>query len=126
MFVGAKSSLPPADVVRLLTVPGQMDMKIGSSDRVDRIFELGQQGLKFAYTQQPPRALPRVEGLTYFQISREAQIEEWNAVGNSLKLGIRLNEGRIVGNIQGQEKLTIRTAGGQAALQLTLFVTKSK
>src|SRR5262245_21033296 len=33
MFVGVKTTLPAEECVRLLTTPGQLDMKIGSSDR---------------------------------------------------------------------------------------------
>jgi type VI secretion system protein ImpJ len=105
-----------------LTKPGQLDMKIGSSDRVDDIFRLGQAGLKFAYNPRPPRALPSLPGLSYFQVSRESQAEEWQNVQKSLTLAIRLNENRIAGNIQGQRILTIKTGGQNTTLQFTLYV----
>ena len=34
---------------------GQLDMKIGSSEKVDRIFQMGAAGLKFAHQPTPPR-----------------------------------------------------------------------
>jgi type VI secretion system protein ImpJ len=99
-----------------------LDMKIGSSDRVDEIFRLGQAGLRFAHSPRPPRALPSVAGLTYFQVSRDSQLEEWQNVQKSLTLAIRLNENRIVGNIQGQRVLTIKTGGQTTTLQFTLYL----
>ena len=49
MYIGVQSPLSVDDCVKLLTKSGQLDMKIGSSDRVDEIFRLGQAGLKFAH-----------------------------------------------------------------------------
>jgi len=122
MFVGVQSPLSAEECNRLLTKPGQLDMKIGSSDRVDDIFRLGQAGLKFTYNPRPPRALPSLPGLIYFQVSRESQQEEWQNVQKSLTLAIRLNEGRIAGSIQGQRILTIKTGGQNTTLQFTLYV----
>jgi type VI secretion system protein ImpJ len=132
MFVGVQSPLAGEECIRLLTRPGHqgLDMKIGSGERVDEIFRLGESGLKFAHSPRPPRALPQVPGLVYFQVNRESQQEEWQNVQRSLTLAIRLNEARVVGNIQGQRVLTIRTgasagAGPTAPLQFTLFVLRS-
>jgi len=122
MFVGVQSPLIAEECNRLSTKPGQLDMKIGSSDRVDDIFRLGQAGLKFTYNPRPPRALPSLPGLIYFQVSRESQQEEWQNVQKSLTLAIRLNEGRIAGSIQGQRILTIKTGGQNTTLQFTLYV----
>ncbi len=127
MFVGVKSPLPVAEVVRLLTVRGQLDMKIASSDRVDRIYQYGEAGLQFSHTPQPPRALPKMEGLSYYQINRDSQPAEWDFVRKSLTLAIRLNELKIVGTIEGQRRLTIRL-GAQASqtttLEFTLYVVR--
>jgi type VI secretion system protein ImpJ len=125
MFVGVKSTLPVEECVNLLTKAGQLDMKIGSSDRVDAIYRLGQAGLRFTHTLQPPLALPIVQGLIYFQVVRDAQPEEWKNVQKSLALAIRLNETRIDGNIQGEKVLTIRTKGQTTKLQFTLYVVRS-
>lgn len=122
MYVGVQSPLNTEDCIRLLTKPGQLDMKIGSSDRVDDIFRLGQAGLRFAHNARPPRALPSIPGLIYFELSRESQQDEWQNVQKSLTVAIRLNENRIAGNIQGQRILTIKTAGQTTTLQFTLYV----
>jgi type VI secretion system protein ImpJ len=122
MYVGVKSPLRPEECISLLT-KGQLDMKIGSSEKVDRIFQMGALGLKFAHTPTPPRALPNVAGMVYFQVSRDS--EEWENVRKSLTLAIRLNELKIAGNIQGQRVLTIQRADGQATtMEFTLYVVR--
>ena len=122
MFVAVKSPLRPEECISLLT-KGQLDMKIGSSEKVDRIFQMGALGLKFTHMPTPPRALPNVAGMVYFQVSRDS--EEWENVRRSLSLAIRLNESKIAGNIQGQRVLTIQRADGQpTTMEFTLYVVK--
>jgi type VI secretion system protein ImpJ len=124
MYVGVKSPLPTDECISLLT-RGQLDMKIGSSERVDRIFQLGAAGLKLTYSPTPPRALPSVQGLIYFQVSRDS--DEWQNVQKSLTLAIRLNETRIAGSIEGQRTLTVRRTGAQTTtLEFTLYVLKAE
>ncbi len=122
MFVGVNTTLSVEECIRLLTKAGQLDMKIGSSERVDEIYRLGQAGLRFNHSPRPPRALPVQPGLVYFQINRESELSEWQNVQRSLTMAIRLNETRIVGNIQGQRTLTIRSAGQTTTLQFTLYL----
>ena len=128
MFVGVQSPLPQAEVIRLLTKAGQLDMKIGSSDRVDLIFERGLKGLEFTHAAQPPRVLPSMLGLTYFQVNRDVQKSEWEQVQRSLTLAIRVSQSRFVvgpdGSIQGQHTLELKPQGAQAAtsIQFSLFV----
>jgi type VI secretion system protein ImpJ len=124
LFVGVQSPLAPEECVRLLTRPGHqgLDMKIGSSERVDEIFRLGEAGLKFAHSPRPPRALPQAPGLVYFQISRESQQLEWARVQRSLALAVRLNENLVVGDIQGQRVLKVKAGSQVTTLQFTLYV----
>jgi type VI secretion system protein ImpJ len=123
MFVGVKSLLPPEECVQLLTRPGQLDLKIGSSERVDEIFRLGRRGLSFVPAPTPPRVLPPLPGLTYFQISRETQQEEWHHVMKSRTLAVRLKESQIQENHPGQVVLKVRTAAGQTTpLGFTLYL----
>jgi type VI secretion system protein ImpJ len=120
VFVGVQSQLEAPECVKLLT--RGLDMKIGSSETVDEIFRLGGAGLRFTYEATPPRALPAVQGLHYFQIDRAAKAEEWANVQRTLTVAVRLNEKLIQGNIQGQRILTVKTAGQATTLQFTLFV----
>ena len=122
MFIGVLSPLDTEACIRLLTRPGQLDMKIGSSDRVDAIFRLGQAGLRFTHAPRPPRSLPALPGLIYFQVSRESPEGEWQNVQRSLTLALRLNENLIAGNIQGQRVLTIRSGELTTTLQFTLYI----
>jgi type VI secretion system protein ImpJ len=122
MFIGVRSPVSAEELIRLLTVPGMLDMKIGSSERVDTIFRLGQAGLRFEHCLRPPRALPSHHGLIYFQVNRESTQAEWQNVQKSLALALRLNENRIVGNIQGQTSLTVKIGSQTTTLQFTLYV----
>jgi type VI secretion system protein ImpJ len=122
MYIGVQSPLETEECIRLLTRPGQLDMKVGSSDRVDTLFRLGQAGMRFAHTPRPPRALPALPGQIYFQVSRDSPGGEWQNVQRSLTLAIRLNESLIAGNIQGQRVLTIKAGAQTTTLQFTLYV----
>ncbi len=123
MYVGVKSRLPDEECKRLLE-RGGLDMKIGSSEQVDRIFKMGAVGLRFQHKPAPPRVLPAVQGLIYFEVSRDT--EEWQNVQRSLTLAIRLNETRIAGPVEGQRILTIKSAPGQTTtMEFTLYVVKA-
>lgn len=107
MYIGVFSPLEADQCVELIR---QLDMKVGSSDRVETIYRMGDVGLKFSHVpeRQLPSALPKDKGLTYFQINRELQQNEWQTVEKSLTLAIRFNENKIVGNIDRQEVVTLR------------------
>ena len=123
MYVGVKSRLPDEECKRLLE-RGGLDMKIGSSEQVDRIFKMGAVGLRFQHKPAPPRVLPAVQGLIYFEVSRGT--EEWQNVQRSLTLAIRLNETRIAGPVEGQRILTIKSAPSQTTtMEFTLYVVKA-
>ena len=98
-------------------------MKVGSSDRIETIYRMGDLGLKFSHVPGPslPPALPRDKGLTYFQIDRERQQTEWQFVERSLTLAIRFNEKMIVGNIDRQETVSLRLAA-EMPFRFSLFL----
>ncbi|MFO0812372.1 MAG: type VI secretion system baseplate subunit TssK [Gemmatales bacterium] len=122
LFLGVRSSLSQEECVRILTRPERLGMKIGSADRVETIFTRGQEGLRFTHAPNPPRDLPPGKALTFFEIDRMATLPEWQAVQSSLTLAIRLREGDIMGSIDGQRELSIRTAGQTHTLQFTLYL----
>ena len=122
MYIGVHSTLSSEECVRLLTTPGQFDMKIGSSSRVDAIFRMGRAGLKFEYQPIPPRTLPAQPGLIYFVIRRESQDEEWQHVQRSFTLALRFNENFIAGAVQGQRTLNIKVGTMTVPMQYTLYV----
>jgi len=122
MYIGVRSDLDDEECIRLVTKAGELDMKVGSSDRVDSIFRLGEAGLTFTHAPHPPRVLPAHAGLIYFEINREARDLEWRNVEQSLTLAIRLNENLIAGNIQGERLLRVKTAQSTTSLEFSLYV----
>jgi type VI secretion system protein ImpJ len=106
-----------------MTRPGVLDMKIGSGDRVDGIFEGGRMGLEFTPTPNPPRSLPVQAGLVYFQVNRATKAEEWENVKKSRTLALRVNENRVMGAVEGQHEIEIRAGGEPRPIRFTLFLT---
>lgn len=120
LYLGVRSEMDPDEMMRLLTVPGQLDMKAGSGDRVDAIYQLGQAGLRFEPCPKPG-LLPDLAGQRYCRLSRQPE-REWGAVTRSLTVAVRFNETRVVGAIQGQRAVTVRAAGGRTnTMQFTLY-----
>jgi type VI secretion system protein ImpJ len=126
MYIGVHSTLEPLQCVTLLTKAGQLDMKLGSSDRVDDLFRQGAAGLRFVHETLPPQGLPKVTGQVYFQVVPEPKNPEWANVRKSLSLALRVNENLIVGSIQNQPRLTIKAGGGTVTMQFSLYVLPQK
>jgi type VI secretion system protein ImpJ len=122
MYIGVQSPLEPNECVRLLTKAGLLDMKLGSSDRVDNVFRQAQAGLKFTHAPRPPQSLPSPAGQVYFQVNRDTNDDEWQHVQKSLNLALRMNENFIAGSIQGQRLLSVKYNGKTVPLQFTLYV----
>jgi type VI secretion system protein ImpJ len=120
MFLGVTS---PLDAEACVEAMRQIDMKVGGSERVEMIYRMRDVGLQFAQVPAGslPQALPRSKGLTFFQINRDLQQNEWQQVRNTRTLAIRFNEGRVVGNIDGQSNVTLRLASDMN-FQFTLYV----
>jgi type VI secretion system protein ImpJ len=121
MFVGVASGIPTEECVRMLQ--GQLNMKIGASNRVEEIFKRGLMGLAFAYDSRPPRVLPDARSITYFRIDRNLSKDEWAFVQSTLSCAVRFNETLVDGTIQGQQDVSIRGAQGKTVrLRFTLYV----
>jgi type VI secretion system protein ImpJ len=122
MFIGVTSNLPDESCERIFTQAGAVDMKIGSSERIEEVFQRGLPGLRFTHSKAPPRALPRREKLVYFQVDRTSQRDEWLSVQNTLSLAIKVNERRLEGNIDGLKEMTLRFSAGMVSLRFTLYI----
>jgi type VI secretion system protein ImpJ len=120
ILVGVESALPQNECVRLLT--GRLNMKIGAAERVDEIFRVGMRGLDFVPFPNPPRVLPPSKSITYFQVNRDSSKEEWDAVGQTYNLAIRLNERLLTGTIEGRQDITINADSRTSTLRFTLYV----
>ncbi|MCI0681406.1 MAG: type VI secretion system baseplate subunit TssK [Gemmataceae bacterium] len=121
LFLGVYSALDEKACTEILTRPGQLNMKIGSSDRVDELFSEGHSGLRFSRIPRAPQALPVDASMIYFQIQHEGQDQEWAHVQRSLQLAMRLRQELILGNIDGKHQLSIRTGDKTASFEFTLF-----
>lgn len=124
MFIGVQSDLAGEEVVRIITTPGILDMKVGSAEQVDGIYRAGKAGMSFTTIKTPPRVLP--PGITYFQLAREASGAEWGDVKRTLSLAVRFNENRVQGNIQDRQELALSIGGKNCRIQFTLFVVAPK
>ena len=122
MFLGVKANVSQEECVKMLTRPERLGLKIGSSDRVDTIFTKGQEGLRFTHAPYPPRDLPSAPNLTFFEVSRESSSNEWAAVQKAKTLAIRLLERDVVGSIDGQRDLTIKTGAQTSTFSFTLYL----
>jgi type VI secretion system protein ImpJ len=122
MYVGVRSNVTQDECVRALTRPERLGMKIGSSDRVEDIFTLGKEGMRFTHKPNPPRDLPAAPNLTYFEVSRESGTAEWAQVQRMKTLAVRFkleNEGASLDN---QREVTIRTGAQSSTFAFTLYL----
>jgi type VI secretion system protein ImpJ len=128
MFIGVLSPLDADQCVKLMGRQ-QLDMKVGSADRIEEIYGAGDEGLTFSHVpeRELPSDLPKDidnKVLTYFQINRGQQKAEWQYVKESLKLAIRFNETMIVGSIDRKDEVTLRV-GGEMPFRFKLYVLGS-
>jgi type VI secretion system protein ImpJ len=110
LYIGVTSPLDATQCAEVLGRGKKIDMKVGSPDRIESLYRLGEAGLQFAMVpeREIPSALPRDPGRTYFQINRGQQQSEWQSVERALALAVRFNENLVVGGIDGLETVTIR------------------
>jgi type VI secretion system protein ImpJ len=124
LYIGVTSPLEPDQCARELE---RLGTKVGSADRVEMIYRRRDVGLQFTQLQSGslPQALPRDAGpsnvLTYFQINRELQQNEWQSVESSKTLAIRFKEDIIVGKIEGEREVTLRLSSDMT-FRFTLYV----
>ncbi len=97
-------------------------MKVGSSEHVDDLHRQGATGLRFVMETVPPKMLPAIPGQVYFQLLPEPGNPEWVNVKKSLTLAVRLNDSLVLGTIQNQRRITVRSAGRNVTLQFSLYV----
>ena len=116
-YMGVESPLSMNEISNLLTL--RLNTKLGSSELVEGIYSSGKGGVKARPEAAPPRVFPG-SGWTYWKLDRTS--EAWQAVERSQSLGIRFNERQVVGGIDGEDKVQIRTDQGQLVpLAFALF-----
>lgn len=116
-YMGVESVLSFNEIDKLLT--DRLDLKVGSSDTVENIYRGGKGGVKARPEASPPRDFPGTNW-TYWKLDRGS--EAWQAVEKTLNLAIRFNEKQVVGGIDGEQTIQIRTDDGKLiALSFALF-----
>jgi type VI secretion system protein ImpJ len=124
MYLGVESNVSAEECVKLLTRPEQIGFKIGSSDQVDALFSGGKPGLRFTHAPYPPRDLPARSNLTFFEVSRESETNQWSFVQRMKTLAIRVRN--VVGGIDGEKKLTLQVGGQTGTFTFTLYLIPPK
>jgi type VI secretion system protein ImpJ len=91
LFLGVETELGDDECEQLLR---SMDMKLGSTSRVEQIFKQALRGLKLVPIVRPPRALPAGAGIVYYQIERDQVF--WRDVADTCSMAIRMNLAKAV------------------------------
>jgi len=117
LFLGVETELGDDDCEQLLR---SMDMKLGSTSRVEQIFKQALRGLKLVPIVRPPRALPAGSGIVYYQIERDQVF--WRDVADTCSMAIRMNLARAT--FQSDRILSVVPPKGSKTtnLQFALFV----
>lgn len=117
LFLGVETELGDDDCEQLLR---SMDMKLGSTSRVEQIFKQALRGLKLVSIVRPPRALPAGSGIVYYQIERDQVF--WRDVADTCSMAIRMNLARAT--FQSDRTLSVVPPKGSKTtnLQFALFV----
>ncbi|SIO61695.1 type VI secretion system protein ImpJ [Singulisphaera sp. GP187] len=117
LFLGVETELGDDDCEQLLRA---MDMKLGSTSRVEQIFKQALRGLKLVPIVRPPRALPAGTGIVYYQIERDQVF--WRDVADTCSMAIRMNLARAT--FQSDRILSVVPPKGSKTtnLQFALFI----
>jgi type VI secretion system protein ImpJ len=117
LFVGVETELSDDECEQLLR---SMDMKLGSTSRVEQIFKQALRGLKLVPIVRPPRALPAGAGIVYYQIERDQVF--WRDVADTCSMAIRMNLAKAV--FQSDRILSVvpPKSNKTTNLQFALFV----
>jgi len=108
-FIGVESSLSYNEINNLLR--GELNMKVGSTAKVDNIFQRGQAGVSIVPEPEAPRMLPG-KNWTYWKVDERSAA--WKDVADTLNLGVRINETQVDGPIQDQQDIRVRTPDGES------------
>ena len=125
LYVGIKVENAPLKVARdLLVRPGYIDLKMGSSERVDDMFAHRAEGVRFTQLEQVPRALPLSNDWIYYEVIRNSP--EWQHVFNSKTLALRFNERLIESpeELHGKNKLIVNVQQRKVGMELSVFAVR--
>ncbi|MFM7319440.1 MAG: type VI secretion system baseplate subunit TssK [Isosphaeraceae bacterium] len=121
LLIGIRSNLKPADAVKLFSANGPMDFKISSSERVDKLYRMGERGLHFKSSAEVPDVLGEIPDTVFLTVGRDEGSGEWTYVRRNQTLALRFNEGLLTGSIHDQTRLQLRFDGNPVEMELTLY-----
>lgn len=117
LFLGVETELGDDECEQLLR---SMDMKLGSTSRVEQIFKQALRGLKLVPMVRPPRALPAGTGIVYYQIERDQVF--WRDVADTCSMSIRMNLARASFQSDRILSVVLPKSSKTTNLQFALFV----
>ena len=117
LYLGVETELTDDECMQLLR---SLDMKLGSSARVEQIFVSARRGLRLVRVAHPPRPLPPGPGNVYYQIERDPVY--WRDVTESGSLAAWMNLADVV--FKGDRVLKVVPSWGTKPthLQFALYV----
>jgi len=117
LYLGVETELTDDECVQLLR---SLDMKLGSSARVEQIFGKARRGLRLVPVVHPPRPLPPGPGIIYYQIERDPVY--WRDVTDSGSLAAWMNLADVI--FKGDRVLKVVPPWGTRPthLQFALYI----
>jgi type VI secretion system protein ImpJ len=104
----------------------KIDVKIGSSEKVEQYMTNRQPGLHLQPVQRLPRQLANRGKWVYFQMSTEG--DPWRQVQLAQKLGLRIQRDQISNRdtLEGQKRLHLTVDGKTYGVEFAVFAIKQR
>ncbi|TWU45181.1 hypothetical protein Q31b_03520 [Novipirellula aureliae] len=121
-FIGIQHTQINAQQIRELLLPGRLDWKLGSSEKVDWMYKYRVPGLAIEETPAP-RALPQGDNWIFYAVKRSGPIWDQLQSQDAPTLAARFTESLIenLDSLQGQKDLHINAGDIRGMIRLSLF-----
>ncbi len=123
-YIGVQHQQITAQQCRELLLPGRLDWKLGSSEKVDWMFKYRVPGFEKQLEETPaPRALPQGDDWLFYSVKRSGPTWEQLQSQDAPTLAVRFQEALIANldSLQGLKDLQISAGGVEGTLRLSLF-----
>lgn len=103
-----------------------IDWKLGSSDRVEYLFENRAEGVRLILVEQTPRALPARGNWLFFKISTDN--EEWRHVQVTQTLAMRVRSEQIANldSLPGTKRIRVMVGNKVFGLEFAVFAVQTR
>ena len=120
-FIGINKGKLPAEVLKHLLAPGNLDWKIGSAQQVEWMFTQRAPGVELLQVSELPAVLPRGSEWAYYKIRQGNPA--WDDVMQTKTLAIRLQDALIANldSLEGSKKIAVRYKDQTVELQFAIF-----